>query len=79
MQERERALWLLFLYFSLPLGLPYANWASQECCLFYLKSSLRSSDLPLLRQQQHEKQALDPNLGGEGAILPAFCKATGMA
>ena len=32
---------------SLPLGLPFANWASQECCLFYLKSSLRSSDLPL--------------------------------
>lgn len=32
-----------------------------------------------LRQQQHEKQALDPNLGVEGAILPAFCKATGMA
>ena len=45
--EREGALWLLFLYFSLPLGLPYANWASQECCLFYLRSSLQSSDLPL--------------------------------
>ena len=26
--ERERALWLLFLYvFFVPLGLPYANWA----------------------------------------------------
>ena len=37
----------LFICFSLPLGLPYANWANQECCLFYLKSSLRSSDLPL--------------------------------
>ena len=45
---RERALWLLFLYvFFLPLGLPYVNWASQECCLLYLKSSLQSSDLPL--------------------------------
>ena len=29
------------------LGLPYVNWASQECCLFCLRSSLRSSDLPL--------------------------------
>ena len=49
--ERERetlVLWLLFLYvFLLPLGLPYVNWASQECCLFYLRSSLWSSDLPL--------------------------------
>ena len=44
-QERETpAIWLLFLYvFFLPLGLPYVNWASQECRLFYL----RSSDLPL--------------------------------
>ena len=51
-RERERALWLLlwllFLYvFSLPLGLPYVNWASQDCCFFYLWSSLRSSELPL--------------------------------
>ena len=30
-----------------PPGLPYVNWASQECCLFYLRSSLWSSDLPL--------------------------------
>ena len=37
----------LFMFFLLPLGLPYVNWASQECCLFYLRSSLRSSDLPL--------------------------------
>ena len=29
----------------LPLGLPYVNWASKECCLCYLRSSLRSSDL----------------------------------
>ena len=36
-----------FYMFFLPLGLPYANWSSQECCLFYLKSSLWSSDLPL--------------------------------
>ena len=42
-----RALWLLFLYVFLSLGLSYVNWASQECCLFYLRSSLRSSDLPL--------------------------------
>ena len=40
--------WLLFLYvFLLLLGLPYVNWASQECYLFYLRSSLWSSDLPL--------------------------------
>ena len=45
---RERALWLLFLYvFFLPLGLPYVHWAGQECCLFYLRSSLWSLDLPL--------------------------------
>ena len=36
-----------FYMFFLPLGLPYANWASQECCLFHLKPSLQSSDLPL--------------------------------
>ena len=37
----------LFMFFLLPLGLPYVNWASQECCLFYLRSSLQSSDFPL--------------------------------
>ena len=37
----------LFICFPLPLGLPYTNWASQVCCLSYLKSSLRASDLPL--------------------------------
>ena len=36
-----------FYMFSLPLGLPCVNWASQECSLFYLRSSLWSSDLPL--------------------------------
>ena len=47
-RERPLALWLLFLYdFLFPLGLPYINWASQECWLFYLRSSLQSSDLPL--------------------------------
>ena len=46
-RRRERELWLLFLYVFLPLGLSYVNWASQECCLFYLRSSLQSSDLPL--------------------------------
>ena len=34
-------------FFLLPLGLPFVNWASQECYLFYLRSSLCSSDLPL--------------------------------
>ena len=48
MGETPPALWFLFyMFFSLPLGLPHVNWASQECCLFYLRSSLRSSDLPL--------------------------------
>ena len=46
-EERARALWLLFWCFFLPLGLPYVNWTSQECCLSHLRSSLRSSDLPL--------------------------------
>ena len=47
-RERPLALWLLFLYvFSSPLDLPYVNWASQECRLFCLRSSLWSSDLPL--------------------------------
>ena len=38
----------VFLYVSLTLGLYYVSWASQECCLFYLRLSLRSSDLPLI-------------------------------
>ena len=37
----------LFICLFLPLGLPCVNWASQECCLFYLRFSLRSLDLPL--------------------------------
>ena len=47
--ERERPpspLAPVFICF-LPLGLPYVNWSNQECCLFYLRSSLRSSDLLL--------------------------------
>ena len=35
------------VFFLLPLGLPGVNWASQEVCVFHLRSSLRSSDLPL--------------------------------
>ena len=34
-------------FVSLPRGLPYENWSSQECCLFYLRSSLLSSDISL--------------------------------
>ena len=45
--RERRGLWLLFLYVSLSLGLSYVNWASQECCLFYLGFSLLSLDLPL--------------------------------
>jgi len=33
----------LFMFSLLPLGLPYVNLASQECYLFYLRSSFRSS------------------------------------
>ena len=36
-----------YMFFLLPLSLPYVNWASQEGCLFYLRFSLQSSDLPL--------------------------------
>ena len=40
--------WLLLLYvFSSPPDLHYVYWASQKGCLFYLRSSLWSSDLPL--------------------------------
>ena len=38
---------LFICLFLLPLGLPYVNWTSQECCLFYLRFSLQSLDLPL--------------------------------
>ena len=46
-RERDLVLWLLFLCFFLPLGLPYVNWASQGCCLFHLRSPLCFPDLPL--------------------------------
>ena len=36
-----------YIFFLLPLSLPYVHWTSQEGCLFYLKFSLWSSDLPL--------------------------------
>ena len=36
----------LFMFFACP-GPAYVNWASQECCLSHLRSSLQSSDLPL--------------------------------
>ena len=36
-----------YTFFLLPLDLPYVTWASQECCLFHLRSSPASSDLPL--------------------------------
>ena len=35
-----------YLFFLLPLSLPYVNWASQEGCLLHLRFSLLSSDLP---------------------------------
>ena len=36
-----------YIYFLLPLCLPYVNWDSQECCLFHLRFSLQFSDHPL--------------------------------
>ena len=36
-----------YTFVSSPLGLPCVNWASQEGCLFSLRSSLWSSDLRL--------------------------------
>ena len=47
-KEREKALWLLLLYvFPSTWACPMQIGLSQEGCLFYLKSSLWSSDLPL--------------------------------
>ena len=47
-REREpSSLAPLCICFLLPLGLPYVNWASQECSLLYLRSSLQSLYLPL--------------------------------
>ena len=43
--EKERPP-LALIRFFLPLGLPYVNWASQECSFFYLRSSLWFLDLP---------------------------------
>ena len=44
----EKALWLLLLcVFSPCWACPMQIGLSQECCLFYLRSSLRSSDLHL--------------------------------
>ena len=42
-RDQPLAFWLLFLHVFPPPGLPYVNWASQECCL----SSPWSSDLSL--------------------------------
>ena len=45
---REKVLWLLFLYvFSSTWACPMQIGLSQECCLFCLKFSLWSLDLPL--------------------------------
>ena len=67
-RERPPVLWLLFLYvFLLPLGLPYVNWASQECCLFYLRSSLWSLDLLLFHFR-----GLFSSLSVATAILDSF-------
>ena len=46
---REKALWLLLLYvFSSTWACPMQIELSRECCLFCLKSSLWSSNLPCL-------------------------------
>ena len=46
-RERESALAPPFICFFLPLGLAYVSGVSQECCLFYLRSSFQSSELAL--------------------------------
>ena len=47
-RKREKVLWLLLLYvFSSTWACLMQIGLSQECCLFYLKSLLWSSDLPL--------------------------------
>ena len=48
-KRRKRSqFWLLFSYvFFCSPCLPYVSWASQEGCLFRLRFSLQSSDLPL--------------------------------
>ena len=47
-KEREKELWLLLLcVFPSTWACPMQIELSQECCLFYLKSSLWSSDLLL--------------------------------
>ena len=61
---RERWLWLLCLSVYLSLGLSCVNWASQECCLFYWRSSLWSSDLLLFHLR-----GLFPSLSVATAIL----------
>ena len=77
----------LFMFFLLPLGLPYVNWASQEYCLFYLRSSLQSWDLPLFyfcgffpSFSHHHSVLLFPILTTfkgfklpKGAFLSEFC------
>ena len=60
----ERELAQAPLYVSLSLGLSYVNWAGQECCLFYLRSSLRSLDLLLFHFR-----GLFPSLSVATAIL----------
>ena len=45
-KSREEGFGSSFSVF-LSLGLPSVNWAGQGCCWFYLRFSLRSSDLPL--------------------------------
>ena len=45
--EKERESWLLLLYvFASTWACPMQIGLSQECCFFYLKSSLWSSELP---------------------------------
>ena len=51
-KTEKRGPWLSFgssfdTFFLPSLILPYVNWASQQGCLFYLRSSLLFSDLPL--------------------------------
>ena len=46
-KKRGAQFWLLLCFFLLLLSLPCINWASQEGCLFHLRFSLLTLDLPL--------------------------------
>ena len=53
-----------YMFFPLPLSLSYVKWASQESCLFHLRFSLVSLDLPLFYFQGFSLLCLLPYHSG---------------